>query len=416
MMTMNTVIGLYQRPAPKKQVSRLQQEAARIAAGLPPQLAVTLPPGDAATYNSTESAITHVHPEQGEPEPMAAATADPSVQARAAVDTLLEAVAVAETGEQVKALVNDLGNGNNGNGKKRGRPRKYKYTSEAERKRVYRAAAQLESERYLREYHLTPDSPIPDELRQAYSLNVATFGELLKTKDIRDAVFRGLLQDYRRTVLGIGVPANRAVYPKAPSYMSEAPKGMGKLITGGFGHEKIAKDIGHSQQTFAQLSKPTLEHDPLAVSQFSSMPVTDRQHTQKSSNYEDVEHVDGQTDSSGTEVTFAKNIRWPASWFQAKFKRPYAEVAQECLKRCAELLSDEIKQEDGYTEEQGHETDGAVHHAGFVNFCSICKHRLGPWVTPEHFVERHLEYVQLLFARAKVTFRRKFFDEFRTNP
>lgn len=281
--------------------------------------------------------------------------------------------------------------------KKAGRPRVYQYSSEAERKRVARAATQLQLEKLLNQFDLSLDSPIADEIKKKYAIDAETYGELLKLEGVRDKVLNKVLHDIAaETRLIHGAPNDGLnSNPDSPyMFLRGAPKGCGKLVTGGCDSEKISELTGIREQGLEALSGPG-GHDLITV---------DRRRTKVADNPDDHDTEDVRTDADGTELTFTIKMRWPKGWFQEKYKRPYPEVADECALQVSRLLSKEVEDRAGYSEEQGHE-------AGVVYFCSLCNERQGPWVTSGHFLKRHLSAVKVLFKTAGVAFRKKYFGK-----
>jgi hypothetical protein len=281
--------------------------------------------------------------------------------------------------------------------KKAGRPRLYRYTSEAERKRVARAATQLQLETLLNQFDLSLDSPIGDEVKKKYGIDAYTYGELLKLKDVRDKVLNTVLRDMAaETRLIHGAPNDGLnSNPDSPyMFLRDAPKGCGKLVTGGYDSEKISELTGIREQGLEALSGPG-GHDLITV---------DRRRTKIADNPDDHDPEHVQTDASGTELKFMSKIRWPKGWFQEKYKKPYPEVADECALQVSRLLSKEVEDKSGYSEEQGHE-------AGVVYFCALCGKRQGPWVTSGHFLKHHINAVKVLFKKAGVAFRKTHFGK-----
>jgi hypothetical protein len=123
---------------------------------------------------------------------------------------------------------------------RRGRPRQYQYATEAERKRVSRAAARQQIEELLAEYGLNPASEIPAELKTKHGIRVATFGELLQSQETRDKLLTEIAAD-------LGVVLGTVEHdPDEPfMFMSNASRGKGRLVTGGYDSEKCSEILGH---------------------------------------------------------------------------------------------------------------------------------------------------------------------------
>src|SRR5271169_5997850 len=81
--------------------------------------------------------------------------------------------------------------------KKPGPPRKYEYASEAERKRVARAATRLQIEKLLNNFGLDSDTLIPAGIKERCNIGANTFGVLLRDEKVQDKILRMILQDLK---------------------------------------------------------------------------------------------------------------------------------------------------------------------------------------------------------------------------
>jgi hypothetical protein len=279
---------------------------------------------------------------------------------------------------------------------RRGRPRQYHYSSEAERKRVARAAAALQIEEMLAQYGLSPTTPIPASTKEKLGITAETYSDLLKSDEVRKKVFDDLMKELAAEHKLLHGKTRTAGSEERYMYMADAPKGCGRLVSGGYDSEKISAIYGAKEEALVDLSKPGTDPDP-------RIDGIDRRRAKKY-DCDEVTYKKVRTDDSGTETTFRDHISWPKSWLTKKYAREYAEIAEETLSRISQLLSRTEEGKLGYSEEG--------HQAETVHYCSLCDHRLGPWVTVEHFIRDHTDHVRKLFQTAGVRFRKAYF---RTN-
>jgi len=282
--------------------------------------------------------------------------------------------------------------------KKPGPSRKYEYASEAERKRVSRAAIRLQIEKLLNNFGLDSDTLIPAGIKERCNIGANTFGVLLRDEKVQDKILRMILQDLKtedKLLHGFPEDGLNNNPDSSKIIMRDAPSKHGLAISIG-GSKEIDKKQGAQREASRQLSGPN---------GYNNVGMGDRRKatvTPNSEKLDKLNSIDVETDSSGTELTFAKTIRWPKKWFQEKFKRPYDEIANECALQVARLLCREEHDCLGYSE-NGHSTD-------VVYYCALCEERQGAWPTPHHFVTLHRNAVIRLFREAGVLFKKAFFN------
>lgn len=138
--------------------------------------------------------------------------------------------------------------------KHRGRPRKW--ANDAERKRYERAKATTKLVTVLAYFELTSDSEIPPGLRTKYGTSAKTYAELLNDPKIETRVFEELVRDLKL----IGKIKTK---PGSGRFIQDAPRGRGKLITGGYDSAKVDKVIGVREAEARALSKPEDTADDL---------------------------------------------------------------------------------------------------------------------------------------------------------
>jgi len=171
------------------------------------------------------------------------------VQVQATVDQLMEAVAAAQTEEEVAQAVQDTFTPEQFAPVKRGRGRPRKWKSEAERKRVTRGQARQELVKLLRYFELEVTSAIPPGLKAKYGLEVNTYRELLDSERVQTKVYKELFRELKM-IGAIKTPTSGKL--SAGKFMTDAPHGRGELVYSG--------EPGHiydlRQQREQDLSKP----------------------------------------------------------------------------------------------------------------------------------------------------------------
>jgi hypothetical protein len=343
-------------------------------------------------------------------EPIPSVVPQPSavVQAQEVVSSLIEAVAAAQTEGEVKQAVQDtFGPAQPTPPVKRGpgRPRASEkiYATEAERKRVERAATRAKLVLALDAFNVTVDTEITPELQIKYGTTAKTYGQLLKRDPKTLKKIIKLLQQES------GVKRSTA-----GGVMTSAPQGKGKLVTGGYNTAKIDADQGSRSGQQAMLSAPALQNDSellygsdsnsalnnTVVLADGSRSTSDRKKSLP------VGGSDKQFENATikeTDFTFMSKVRWPQSWFTGKYKPEYREVADECMRQAVNAFRHTETREPGFEPEVGTVETSA-------QYCVLCDDKLNSQISAsEHFLKIHLIHVQNFFRQAGVRFNRKYF-------
>ncbi len=207
-----------------------------------------------------------------EPEEIPVQPAQSSIaQAQATVGRLMEAVAAAQTKEEEKQAVRDsfapaqiqpaavpVKRG-------RGRPRLYagvtKLERDRERKRDQRARAKSKLAQLLKHFELGLTSQIPPGLKTKYEIEVNTYRELLESEKVQTKVLKEITRDLKM-IGAIKTPTRTNM--SLGMFITDAPHGKGKLISGGFASKKIDITLGMREEEARQLSGDSFDpEDPM---------------------------------------------------------------------------------------------------------------------------------------------------------
>jgi len=342
-------------------------------------------------------------------EPVSVTTPDVLVQARQTVDALWDAARsvteeyAPDRDRQVKNAVRDAFSPKRGPGRPR-TPGKA-YATEAERKKVEYAAARAKLVLALDAFDVTVDTAITPELQIKYATTAKTYGQLLRNDPKTLKKIIELLQQES------GVVKRRST---TGSVMREAPRGKGKIVTGDYNSTKIDTDQGVHSEEQARLSAAPQDaelYGPDSPDSNSILNNTVVLIDGSRSNSDRRMHLptggsDNRFDNANTketDFTFTNKARWPQSWFTAKYKPEYHEVADECMRQAVNAFSQAKNSEPGF------EPGGGTIEIS-AQYCVLCDDKLsGRFSTIDHFLKTHLAQVQGFFRQAGVQFRRKHF-------
>lgn len=285
----------------------------------------------------------------------------------------------------------------------RGRPRTpgKEYTTEAERKKVERNAVRTKLVLALDAFNLTVDTEITPESQTKYGTTAKTYGQLLK-KDSKTL----------KKIIKLLQQETRLRHSTTGGVMTQAPRGKGKVVTGGYNTTKIDADQGSASEHQVMLSRQDgLLQGPDCPDSYSllnntvvladgSRSTSDRKRSLP------VGGSDKQFENANTretDFTFMSKVRWPQSWFKGKYKPEYSEVADECMRQAINAFSHTEAREPGFEPEVG-----AVETA--AQYCVLCDEKLGGHIsTADHLLRTHLPSVQKFFHQVGVRFNRKHF-------
>src|SRR6266481_3661151 len=176
-------------------------------------------------------------------EPVQAPTPIPApdalVQVQTTVAALMEAVDAAGTDKEVKQVFLETFSSPRPEilvKRGRGRPRTpgKEYATEAERKKVERATIRTKLVLALDAFNLTVDTEITPELQAKYGTTAKTYGQLLKNE--------------WKTLEKIVKQEFRVRHSTTGGVVTQAPRGKGKLVTGGYNSTKIDADQGSASE------------------------------------------------------------------------------------------------------------------------------------------------------------------------
>ncbi len=291
-------------------------------------------------------------------EPVQAPTPIPApdalVQVQTTVAALMEAVDAAGTDKEVKQVFLETFSSPRPEilvKRGRGRPRTpgKEYATEAERKKVERATIRTKLVLALDAFNLTVDTEITPELQAKYGTTAKTYGQLLKNE--------------WKTLEKIVKQEFRVRHSTTGGVVTQAPRGKGKLVTGGYNSTKIDADQGSASEHQGMLSRQDdkLLDGPDRPDSYSILNNTvvlvdgsrsgsDRKRSlPPPSSDKQFENAD----TKETDFTFINKVRWPASWFKSKFKPEYPVVADECMRQAVNAFSHTEAREPGFEPEVG---------------------------------------------------------------
>jgi hypothetical protein len=149
--------------------------------------------------------------------------------------------------------------------KKRGRPAKYK--TKEEKLAADRARKKAEYDKFLDEiantfkhFELDPKMRIPVSMKEKYGTKADTFMELVRDPELRKKIRKQVTYDLAE----IGKVKTLTAAAQA-GYLTDAPRGKGKLVTGGYDSKKIDTIVGIREAESTRFSNPNEHADERGI-------------------------------------------------------------------------------------------------------------------------------------------------------